>query len=120
MSQITEITVQEAEALIENQGAMVLDTRDQRDYMSSHHPEAINLSDHNTSALIKRTPKDKNIIVYCYLGHSSIEKAKMFADFGFKHCFSVKGGFTAWKKFLKLKGYADEQETLIKESEIFS
>lgn len=120
MSQITEITVQEAEELINTKDTLVLDTRDQRDYISSRHPDAINLSDHNTMALIKRTPKDKNIIVYCYLGHSSIEKAKMFADFGFKNCFSVKGGFTAWKKFLKVKDFAEEQQVLIQQSEIFS
>lgn len=101
MTQIQQISIQDAEAILESQDVLLLDSRDQRDYMSSHHPKAMLLGEHNQEHLLMKTAKERPVMVYCYLGHASIEKAKMFADFGFKHCYSVEGGFTAWKKQLQ-------------------
>lgn len=101
MSHINCITVDEAESLLESHSnVLLLDCRDARAFVSGHHPRAIHLNDFNLRAFLKHTPKDIQLVIYCYHGHSSQDFAGLFADFGFEHCHSVDGGYEAWRHFL--------------------
>lgn len=98
MAEMQRIGVEEANRLVADSNPLVLDMRDARDYQQQHHPEAMHLGDHNLRTLLMRGDKSRTVIVYCYLGNSSQDMAKMFADFGYEHAYSLDGGFTGWKK----------------------
>lgn len=96
MSSYQCISVQEAERMIREMDVLVLDMRDSRFYNMGHFPNALHLEDSNLRMLLKHTSKDVPILIYCYHGHSSQDMARLFADFGFKNCFSLDGGYEAW------------------------
>lgn len=99
MSHFKRISVYEAEHILaEYENVLLLDCRDANSYCKHHHASAVHLSDVNLRDLIKKTPKNVHIIIYCYHGNSSQDFAKLFADFGFEHCYSVDGGFDAWRQ----------------------
>lgn len=101
MNHIKCISVEDAESLLEvHTNVLLLDCRDARAFCQEHHPRAIHLNDFNLRTFLKHTPKDIQLIIYCYHGNSSQDFAKLFADFGFQHCHSVDGGFEAWRHFL--------------------
>jgi rhodanese-related sulfurtransferase len=101
MSLINCISVEEAETLLDtHSNTLLLDCRDARAYCTGHHPHAIHLNDFNLRTFLKHTPKDIQLVIYCYHGNNSQDFAKLFADFGFQHCHSVDGGFDAWRHVL--------------------
>ena len=101
MNPIKCISVDDAENLMEShENVLLLDCRDARAYCTAHHPRAIHLNDLTLRTLLKNTPRDVQVIIYCYHGNSSQDFAKLFADFGFHNCHSVDGGFEAWRPLL--------------------
>ena len=95
---IKRIPVAEAEELLStHDNVLLLDCRDAVAFCRGHHPHAIHLNDYNLRSLLKNTPKNIQLIIYCYHGNSSQDFAKLFADFGFQHCYSVDGGYDAWQ-----------------------
>ena len=94
------ISVDEAEYLAAQKNVMLLDMRDARAFCGGHHPRALHLSDSNLRKVLKNTPVNVPIVIYCYHGHSSQDMAKLFADFGFERCYSVDGGYEAWRQTL--------------------
>ncbi|MFT3931166.1 MAG: ankyrin repeat domain-containing protein [Spongiibacteraceae bacterium] len=100
MSGFLRISVDEAEKIIEKPNRLLLDMRDARSFCESHHPDAVHLNDNSIRKLLKNTPKNIPIVIYCYHGNSSQDMAKLFADFGFDQCYSVDGGYDAWRQSL--------------------
>lgn len=100
MNRFKRISIDEAELIAQQNNVLVLDMRDANAYCNGHHPRALHLSDTNLRKLIKNTPPKIPIIIYCYHGNSSQDMAKLFADFGFENCFSVDGGYEAWRQSL--------------------
>lgn len=100
MAELKCIDAQQATELLAKGNPLLLDSRDARDYRGQHHPDAMHLGDHNLRTLLMKGDKTRPVIIYCYLGNSSKDMAKMFCDFGFSDVYSVDGGFTAWKKLL--------------------
>lgn len=96
MSSYQCIPVEQAERMIRELHMLVLDMRDSRFYNMGHYPNALHLDDNNLRMLLKHTAKAVPILIYCYHGHSSQDMARLFADFGFKNCFSLDGGYEAW------------------------
>lgn len=98
MTDCTRISVDDAQALLASKSpVMLLDMRDAQSYCQGHDPRAIHLSELSIRTLIRSTPKDVHMIVYCYQGHASQERAQLLADFGFTRCYSLDGGYEAWK-----------------------
>jgi len=98
MSRFTRIGVEQAEALLTDQASvMLLDIRDARAYCQGHDPRAIHLSDLNLRTLLKITPKMVHMIFCCAEGDCSQDMARLFGEFGFINCYSLEGGYAAWK-----------------------
>lgn len=98
MKAFARIGVEQAEALLaEKDNVMLLDLREARDYCQGHDPRAIHLSDLNLRTLLKITPKQVHLIFCCYHGKASQDMARLFAGFGFAHCYSLDGGYEALK-----------------------
>ena len=92
----TNVSIPEAEQMLENGEILLLDMRDYLAYLAGHHPRALHLNDQNLRALLKHTARSVPILIYCYHGHRSQDMAQLFSDFGFTSCYSLEGGYEAW------------------------
>lgn len=99
MSHCKHIDVAGAEALLAGeQRAMLLDMRDARAYCQGHDPRAIPLNPQTLRSLLLHTPRQVRIVICCADGSASPARAELFADFGFEHCYSLDGGYAAWRE----------------------
>ncbi|SMF27850.1 Rhodanese-related sulfurtransferase [Alteromonadaceae bacterium Bs31] len=98
MNKFKRISVDEADQiLLASPDAILVDSRDKNSYGESHHPRALLFDDKLFRSLLKSSEKNIPVVVYCYHGNNSQDIAKLFADFGFKDCYSVDGGYAAWR-----------------------
>ncbi len=98
MKKFQTISVPEMQTLLEDDAVMLLDCRDLKDYRSGHIENAMHVHEGLKESLLKKGDKNKKLIIYCYYGHASEHLAEMFGDFGFKHVYSLAGGFANWKE----------------------
>ncbi len=103
MTEVKRITLESADKLIGQDHVVLLDMRDVRSFKCGHIEGAINLSDFNVRTILKQFNKDLTVIVYCYHGNSSRDMSVLFTDFGFKHCFSMDGGYEGWMAYQQEK-----------------
>jgi len=66
-------------------------------YRAAHIPGAVHLHDGNVREFIAGADKDREVIVYCYHGNSSLGAVAYFLQNGFKNVASMRGGFEAWR-----------------------
>lgn len=90
------INTEQARDLLASQPITVLDLRDQRSYRAGHIAGALMLHDGLLQALLKQDDLDKPILLYCYRGATSQERAQQLADLGFREVYNLEGGYTAW------------------------
>ena len=100
------ITSEAARELLATQPITVLDLRDQRSYRAGHIQGALMLHDGLLQALLAHNELDKPILVYCYRGATSHERAQQFADLGFRQVYTLEGGYTAWHQPPASTGHA--------------
>lgn len=91
------ISVAQAKAMIDAEGVTLLDIRDQQSYLAGHINNATHLTNENLEDVLEDADKDKPVIIYCYHGNSSQRAADYFFNLGFKHAYSVDGGYEVWK-----------------------
>ena len=93
-----EVTVEQAEELLQGQSILVLDRRDSQSYQQGHIDGAMMAHDGLVESIINKRELDQPILVYCYRGNDSKELASMFASLGFKEVYSMIGGYAEWKR----------------------
>lgn len=96
MKKFQTISVTDAVKLIEEAQPMLLDCRKMQDYRQGHIENALHAHDGLTESLIKRGDKQRSLLIYCYTGHSSEHLAELFGSFGFRHVYSLEGGYASW------------------------
>jgi rhodanese-related sulfurtransferase len=80
--------------------AIILDTRERREYEISHIKDALfvgydEFDVHTVSEQIKN--KEKNIVVYCSIGIRSEDIAEKLKKAGYTNVFNLYGGIFEWK-----------------------
>lgn len=85
------------ENLLTTPDALLLDCRRVTDYQAGHIEPALHAHDALVESLVKRAPRSRRIIIYCYTGHSSEHLAEFLAGFGFADVYSVVGGYERWQ-----------------------
>ena len=98
MNGIPEIEIHEAKKKFDRQGCMFVDVRDPGSYRAAHIHGAVHLHDGNVQEFIAGTDKDREVIVYCYHGNSSMGAVAYFLENGFKNVASMSRGFEAWRQ----------------------
>lgn len=93
-----EISPSQAEKIIAEGNPLIIDTRDPYSYRDAHIEGVMQSHGDLISHLIDSQQFDRPVIVYCYHGNSSKDLAEVLGRSGFKHSYSMSGGFTAWKK----------------------
>ncbi len=99
MAHYSEISVRQAQELMSGDyGTMVLDARDEYSYKEGHIDGAMQAHSGLIEHLLKQQDYERPVVVYCYQGNSSKDLAEIFGRAGFKYAYSMKGGYTSWKK----------------------
>ncbi|MCK0537275.1 rhodanese-like domain-containing protein [Alcanivorax quisquiliarum] len=93
-----EISPNEAQALLDDDGTLFVDIRDAGSYASAHIRGAQHLSHLAMDAFLAGTERSKRIVVCCYHGHSSLDAAAFLREQGFEHAVSLTGGFEYWRQ----------------------
>ena len=91
------VSVQEAQDLIDNSNAVVVDVRDPASYQAGHLPSAESVDDSNVQAFVKNADSTRPVIVYCYHGNMSQGAADYFNRNGIEQTYSLDGGYEAWQ-----------------------
>lgn len=90
---ISMISVEELDGIINNEKFIIVDVRDAGEYRRNHIPGAVNISmDHIRQA---RLDKEKIIVLYCEHGGNSMVAARELARRGFQ-VKTVVGGIKAY------------------------
>jgi rhodanese-related sulfurtransferase len=91
-----EISVEQAAKLREN-GAFILDVREQSEWDLFHIPGATLIPLGTLPDKLNSLPKDKTIVVYCRTGHRSASGRDILLKAGFTSVTSMAGGVTEWQ-----------------------
>lgn len=97
MTNVPEISIDDASELLEAGETVFVDVRDVDSYKAGHIETAHHLTNENVQEFIGKTAKDMPIIVYCYHGNSSIGATAFLMEQGYKNVQSMAGGFEAWR-----------------------
>ena len=95
---IPQIQIHDAKQKLDSKSALFVDIRDPNSYSQAHIPGAIRLHDDNVQEFVQKTDKEKEIVVYCYHGNSSLSATAFLIENGFKNVASMAGGFEGWRQ----------------------
>lgn len=92
------LSVPEAVRLINDRDARVVDVRPAADYKKAHLLGALSIPAEKLKERAGEIGKDKTkpVIVYCALGGSARESAKLLREQGFAEAFPLRGGLNGW------------------------
>ena len=96
---IREVDVRRAAQLIADEGAAIVDVREQDEVDQGAIPGSIHIPRGYLELRIEEAVRDKSkpVVVYCAGGVRSVFAAKAMQDLGYQNAFSMAGGFGAWK-----------------------
>ena len=96
MHQYENISIDQAQRLLNSGDCMVFDIRDKHSYEQGKLPGALRFNDKIIRQIRKTEQHHLPVLIYCYHGNSSKDIAQMLCDFGFSNVYSLDGGYTAW------------------------
>ena len=90
------ISISQAENLIKEEGALVVDVRDPNTYAQGHIEKASRIDNSNIHGFLAQADKSKPLVVVCYKGNASQQAAEVFNQQGFAKTYSMDGGMCEW------------------------
>ncbi|BAS67231.1 rhodanese-like domain-containing protein [Bathymodiolus septemdierum thioautotrophic gill symbiont] len=93
-----EITATEATTLMDEEGLIILDVREEKERKSGFIANDIHIPLAQVKNKLNEIDKTKKILVYCRSGARSAHVAGMLTRHEFEYVYSLKGGINAWKK----------------------
>jgi rhodanese-related sulfurtransferase len=97
---VVEVNATETEQLIREEGALVVDVREVREYQSGRIPLSRNIALRELGARLDELEGERHrpIIVSCRSGRRSASAGIFLCRNGFSSVYNLKGGVTAWLK----------------------
>jgi thiosulfate sulfurtransferase len=95
---IPQIQIHDAKQKLDQKESVFVDIRDPASYDQAHIPGALHLHDGNIQEFVRNTDREKDIVVYCYHGNSSLGATAFLIEKGFKNVASMSGGFEGWRQ----------------------
>jgi thiosulfate sulfurtransferase len=92
------ITIAEAKQRLENESAILVDSRDEQSYAADHVKGAFNLSNNTLKEFFDKVEFETPVFVVCYHGNSSKGVAQYLAEQGYENTYSVDGGMAVWRQ----------------------
>lgn len=93
----TDVTVEEAQEMIDQQEVVVLDVRTVEEYDSGHIPYALLIPLSELESRLDELNSSDYILVYCRSGVRSAKAAGILIDNGFVNVFNMEGGIIEWQ-----------------------
>ena len=94
------ITIDEAEAKLENPEVLILDVRTPKEFSQGHIEGAknINVLDNNSFYdKVAELSQNQAVVVYCRSGSRSAKAQAIMVEQGFTETYNVRGGIMAWQ-----------------------
>lgn len=97
-SQLKSITSDQLTRLVNQENALLVDTRSPEQFQAGHIVNAVNIPTKELDQASKKLPKGKKrpVVVYCQSGRTSMKACQQLEKQGFEQIFNLKGGITAW------------------------
>ena len=97
---IKEVGVLEATQLINHRDAVVVDVREDNEWVTGHIPHARHIPLGQLASRLKELEKfkAKPIVVGCRSGHRSANACSVLKKNGFNEVYNLKGGIIAWEQ----------------------
>ncbi len=92
------IDIHKAKEMIDRENVAIIDVRDPASFEDAHIEKAVFITDQTVESFMKTADKNKPLVCYCYHGNNSQMAAVYFLENGFKHVYSIDGGFEAWRQ----------------------
>lgn len=90
-------TASQAQAMLHEQRAQLVDIRDAASFAQGHINGAQRIDNNSLTKFLEGADKSTPLIVCCYHGISSQNAAQFFCEQGFAEVYSLDGGFEGWK-----------------------
>ncbi|AZQ44935.1 rhodanese-like domain-containing protein [Nonlabens ponticola] len=96
---VTQISVEEAETLIELDDVQLIDVRSAVQYDKKRLDGAINIDveDERFNRLLENMDKDEPVLLYCNQGNKSARCSQILEDRGFTKIYDIDGGLAKWE-----------------------
>jgi len=100
LSAVQGVDVKQAQSMVNNQGALLLDVREPAEYAAIHAPNAKLIPLGEVGLRLKEIEayKDKPVAVICRSGRRSAKAVALLQEAGFTQASNVQGGIQAWEK----------------------
>lgn len=98
MEQFAHISVAEADTMLAEGRARLVDIRDPQSFALAHAEGAFHLTGDSLVRFTSEVDFDTPVIVMCYHGISSQGAAQYLIHQGFEEVYSLDGGFEAWRR----------------------
>jgi len=97
-SQLKSITSDQLTRLVNQQNAVLVDTRSPEHFQAGHIVNAVNIPVNELDQASKKLPKGKKrpVVIYCHSGRTSMKACQQLEKQGFEQIFNLKGGINAW------------------------
>lgn len=94
------LSCEQLQSWINETGRVVtlVDIRDPQSFVTGHIPGAILIDNSNVQKFIEEADHQLPLVVCCYHGNSSQSAADFFNQQGFTDCYSLDGGYEAWRQ----------------------
>ena len=93
-----EVSIEELDALRREGSVLVLDVREDWEFVRGHVPSATHVPLGQLDGRVAELPSDRRILVICASGHRSRSAAVFLLGRGFDGTASVRGGTDAWAR----------------------
>lgn len=103
-SSVTKVDSDEALKLMDEEAAILIDVREESEFVQGHIPNAVLLPLNNMEARIGEVVDDLDttIIVYCRSGNRSAQAANKLIKLGYPNVYDL-GGIGSWKYDIKVE-----------------
>ena len=100
IAKIKMITPQEAKAMLDKGGVILIDVRTEKEYKRGTIPGAMHIPRGLLEFKVYKVITDPNqkIIIFCKSGGRGALATLRLKEMGYKFVYNIKGGFMGWKK----------------------
>lgn len=99
LAPLAEVSVQEAQTMINKNNPFVLDARRRTEFAEGHIPDATNIAHTRLLSRLNEVPQDQGILVNCRSGVRSARACSLLQKHGYTVT-NLAGGFQAWEQAL--------------------
>lgn len=103
MSTFKLIEIAETRVRLQNEDAVLVDTRDAQSYGADHVEGAFHLTNDTVQEFCAQVDIKTPVFVVCYHGNSSKGIAQYLVEQGYKDSYSVEGGMAMWRQLFPIE-----------------